>query len=62
MTDHDAMAEALAETKSLVALVWLVEHGREVEFRADGVLPPGPTEGFPCGSVRRRGFFPRQRR
>lgn len=38
MTNHDAMTEALAEDKSLGALVWLVEHGREVEFRADGVL------------------------
>lgn len=37
MTDHDAMVLALVDEKSLDALLWLVEHGREVEFTADGV-------------------------
>lgn len=36
MNTQDAMARALAETKCLDALVYLLTHGREVEFWTDG--------------------------
>lgn len=36
MADQDAMIRALTQTKSLEALRFLVSHGREVEFRANG--------------------------
>ena len=33
---HDQAAQALWETHSLNALVYLIDHGRELEFTADG--------------------------
>ena len=34
---HDRIARELLECKSLAALIWLIERGRELEFSADGV-------------------------
>ena len=33
---HDRIAEELDRTKSLAALIWLVQRGREVEFTVEG--------------------------
>ena len=33
---HDRIAEELDRTKSLAALIWLVQQGREVEFTVEG--------------------------
>lgn len=33
---HDRIVEELDRTKSLAALIWLVDRGREVEFSAEG--------------------------
>lgn len=33
---HDRIAEELDQTKSLAALIWLVERGRELEFSVEG--------------------------
>lgn len=33
---HDLIVQELENTKSLAALIWLVERGREVEFTLDG--------------------------
>ena len=33
---HDRIVAELEETRSLAALIWLVDRGREVEFSAEG--------------------------
>lgn len=34
---HDRIVRELLEQKSFAALIWLIEHGRELEFSVDGV-------------------------
>lgn len=49
MTSHDAMVRALAEEKSLEALVYLINHGREVEFQTGNIccfISRSPSKGF----------------
>lgn len=34
---HERIVRELLEQKSFAALIWLIEHGRELEFSVDGV-------------------------
>ena len=49
MSIHDEIVRELLETKSLAALIYAIERGRELEFRCEGTLyflsRHGPQQG-----------------
>lgn len=51
---HDCIVEEFEQTKSLAALIYLIEQGREIEFLFEGekllfIPQQSPKKGYPFG-------------
>lgn len=54
---HDCIVEEFEQTKSLAALIYLIEQGREIEFLFEGekllfIPQQSPKKEYPYGATR----------